>query len=561
MPITVPTPEREVGENQLPGVRDESMASAETFGGGQGLQQVDADVQRISKSAAEIATFEKIKADQIAVTDATGQLSEATLDILHNQKDGILNLQGKNAMGAPTIATDKYQKVSSTIASNLHTEDQRGMFARVQQNMAKEMDRTVQAHVGTQIRKYDDESTTSLIKNTQDAAALSYGDPEIIGTNIQRQKVALSQYADRHGMPDEWLKEKTTETVSATHEGVLKRMLGDGHDQMAVKYLEANKDDIDAKVLDQLRPIMKEGTLRGEGQRNADKFWDDADGDFGKAMDKARSLDNPDERQRTEQELRSRQEDQDRQRRAGQESAFQDGWKKVVQSGAQDPAAVNAMITPAEKIQMGPEHFKALIKANQDDPTDPDAWAKWQNIARDPDTLGKLSPSQVQVALQDFSKQDRAKEVSRWEAASRGVDKTVLPAKDFARAAAQVIPGYKPSKLTGDAAVAAKSLHEDIVSEMLEWQKSTGKPANPDERQKIIDKTIADRTFNQPTWFGYGPVKPKLVTIKDIPENDLLRISSLRTVKGLPLTNEQTERFYIAGKTGNKALARSILNE
>lgn len=544
----------------MPGVRDEVLASPETFGGGAGLEAIDQASQRLSSSGADIATFEKIKADQIAVTDATGKLSAASQDILTNQKDGVLTMQGKNAMNGPNIAAEKFQKASDDITSSLNTDDQKGMFARVQQNMAKEMDRTVQAHVGVQIRKYDDESTQSLIKNTQDAAALSYGDPTTIGTNIARQKVALSQYADRHGMPDEWLQEKTAETVSATHEGVIKRMLGDGQDQMAQNYLQANKDDIDAKVLDQLRPIMKEGTTRGAGQRNADNFWGKVDGDFGKAMGMARDIDDPDVRQRTEQELRMRQEDQQRDLKATQENAFQNGWKQVVQSGATDPAAIRDMIPPDQWIAMGPEHTKALLKATTDDPTDPEAWAKWQNIARDPDELAKLSPSQVQVALQDFSKQDRAKEVSRWEAASRGIDKTEIPAKDFDRAAAQVIPGYNPRKLTGDAAASAKSLHEDITAEMLDWQKSTGKQANPDERQKIIDKTISDRTFNQPTWFGLSSA-PKLVTIKDIPQNALVGISSLRTAKGLPLSNDQTERYYVARKTGNERAAAAILKE
>lgn len=560
MPITVPSPEREVQENQLPGVRDEVLASPETFGGGAGLEQMDAAAQRLSKSGAEIATFEKIKADQVAVNDATNKLSVASQDILTNQKDGVLTLQGKNAMNAPNIAADKFKKNADEIAADLNTPDQRGMFARVQQNLAKEMDRTVQAHVGVQIRKYDDASTESLIKTSQNAAALAYGDPTTIGTNIQRQKVAVSQYAQRHGMPDDWKTEKTTEVVSATHEGVLKRMLGDGHDEMAVQYLEANKSDIDAKVLDQLRPIMKEGTLRGISQRNADSFWDKSDGDFGKAMDQAREIENPDQRQRTEQELRMRQEDQQRSLRASQENAFQDGWKKVIQSGVQDPAAIRDMIPPAQWIAMGPEHTNALLKAPGLAPTDKDAWAKWQWIARDPDELAKLSPSEVQVALQDFNKQDRAKEISRWEAASRGIDKTIIPAKDFDRAAAQVIPGYNPKKLVGDSAVTAKSLHEDITAEMLDWQKSTGKPANPEERQKIIDKTIADRTFNQPTWFGLSS-KPKLVTIKDIPQEAIEGISKLKTAKGLPLSNDQTERYYVARKTGNDRAAAAILKE
>lgn len=561
MAITVPAPERQAEERPLPEVNDQVLASPETFGGGAGLEGVDAATQRVSKGGADVAIWEKIKADQIAVTDATGQLSNASLDILHNQKDGVLNLQGKNAMNAPNIASDKFNKTADSIANDLNTDDQKGMFARVQQNMAKELDRTVQAHVGTQIRKYDDDTTNSLIKNTQDAAALSYGDPTTIGTNIQRQKVALSQYAQRHGMPDEWLQEKTTEAVSATHEGVLKRMLGDGQDEMAVRYLADNKNDIDAKVLDQLRPIMKEGTLRGESQRGADTIWDKADGDFGKAMGMVRDIDNPDLRQKTEQEIRSRQEDQQRALKAGQENAFQDGWKKVVQSGTQDPADVEKMITPAQKIEMGPEHYKALLKANVDDPTDPDAWAKWQNIARDPDDLAKLSPAQVQLALQDFSKQDRAKETSRWEAASRGIDKTDLPAKDFDRAAAQVIPGYNPRKLTGDAAASAKSLHEDIESEMLQWQKTTGKPANPAERQKIIDKTISDRTFNQPTWFGLSN-KQKLVMMKDIPQNAVSGMSQLKTAKGLPLTNDQMERYYVAREyQKNDRAAAAILKE
>lgn len=560
MPISVPSPE--VNPTQLPDVRDQAQASAETFGGGAGLEAVDAASQKVSSNAAEIAIFQKIKADQVATTDATSQLSSATQDILTNQKDGVLNLQGKNAMNAPNVASEKFRKAASDIAANLHTEDQKGMFARVTQNMSKEMDRSVQAHVSKQIEKYDDESTESLIKTSQDAAARSYGDITTIGTNAERIRIGVAQYADRHGMPDDWKKEKTLEAVSTLHEGVIERMLGDGQDQMAVKYLEANKDDIDTKVLHALGPMMKEGTLRGAGQRNADKLWSNADGDFGKAMQGARDIENSDVRQRTEQELRLRQEDQQRSLKASQENAFQNGWKTVVKSGATNPAAIDTLISPTQKIQMGPEHYKALLRANMDEPTDAEAWAKWQETARDPDELAKLSPSQVQVALQDFNKQDRAKEISRWEAASKGIDKAVIPAKEFDRAAAQVIPGYKPSKLTGNAAVAAKSLHDDITAELLNWQKTTGKQANPEERQQVIDKAILDRTFKpEARLFGLYQPASKLITMKDIPQDAIAGISQLRTAKGLPLTNDQTERYYVARKRGNNKAAAAILKE
>lgn len=559
MPITIPTPQRQESESQLPNVQDQVLSSPETFGGGAGLEAVDAVSQRVSKSGADIAIFEKIKADQIAVADATSQGSEAYLDILHNQKDGILNMQGKNAMNAPTIARDKFQKSMSAIANDLHTDDQRGMFARVQQNLGKELDRTVQAHVSKQIEAYDTQTLNSLLKTTTNAAALSYGDITTVGTNIQRQKVAIQQYGERHGKDDLWIEDQTNNAVSATHGEVIKQMIDDGQFTMATQYMTANKDDIDAKVRDQLRPILKEGTVRGEAQQNADKFWDSADGDFSKAMDKARTIDNPDVRQRTEQEIRSRQEDQQRGIRASQDNAFQDGWKKVVQSGSQDPAAVEAMITPSEKVAMGSEHFKALLRANADEPTDPDAWAKWEMVARDPDTLAKLSPSEVQVMTKDFSKQDRSKANSRYEAASRGIDKTEIPAKQFDIAAAQVIPGYKPSKLRGDSAIAAKSLHDDITSEMLDWQKTTGKQANPEERQKIIDKVIANRTFNQPTWFGLSSEK-RLVR-NDIPQKAIDGIAQLRTAKGLPLTKSQAERYYDARVSGDNSGAAAILKE
>jgi len=250
-------------------VRDEVFSSPETFGDGAGLERIDAQTQALSKTAANIATFEKIKADQIAVTDATARASEVKQNILSNPDDGILRMQGKNAMNAPNIANDKFQKSMGEISAGLHTEDQRGMFARVQQNLEKEMNRTVQAHVSKQIEAYDTQTLNSLIKTTTNAAALSYGDITTVGTNIQRQKVAIQQFGQRHGKDDLWIEDQTNNAVSATHGEVIKQMVDAGQFALATNYMAANKDDIDAKVRDQLRPILKEGTVRGEAQQNS----------------------------------------------------------------------------------------------------------------------------------------------------------------------------------------------------------------------------------------------------------------------------------------------------
>src|SRR5579875_404552 len=106
MAFTVP----EVNPEPIPNVREQVAASPETFGGGQGLEAIGQQTQKISADAGDIAAFERIRADQTAVQDATAKLSAIHTDLLTNPETGLPAYKGSNAMQGHDDVWSKYKQ-------------------------------------------------------------------------------------------------------------------------------------------------------------------------------------------------------------------------------------------------------------------------------------------------------------------------------------------------------------------------------------------------------------------------------------------------------------------
>jgi hypothetical protein len=258
----------------LPGVRlSSSGASESAFGGGMGIASagLNTGLSAVHGEAARIAQEEKLRADQIMLTDAGAQASGAMNDVLFGP-DGALTKKGSDAFTTPETTRANYFAKIGAIRAGLTNDDQRDAFDRIVANDYARIDEQVQRHVAQQRTAYDTDSTDALVANKQNEALQSYTDPAAIQSAIDAQKGAIAGYADRNGWSDDQRQQAIAKQVSATHFGVLSRMIDAEQDIAAGQYFDAHKGELVGNQLVQAQKLVDAGSVRAMSQRWADQI-------------------------------------------------------------------------------------------------------------------------------------------------------------------------------------------------------------------------------------------------------------------------------------------------
>lgn len=222
------------------------------------------------KLAADVWQDERNKADQVAVTDASGKLTALETDLLHGQ-NGILNKEGADALAAPETLNDEWSKGVSEISKGLTTDRQRAEFEKTVGERYGAINRQVQEHVAGESKKYDIDKTKALVEGETDAGIRTQ-DSERVKLAINNTVKALTEFGDRHGAPKEQVERMVSSAVSEIHVGRINDMLANDRDIDAKAYFDENKDQIAADNLPKLEANLQEGSTRGESQRISDSI-------------------------------------------------------------------------------------------------------------------------------------------------------------------------------------------------------------------------------------------------------------------------------------------------
>lgn len=573
MGIVVPQAEQEVSPDVVQAPRVSPAADAETFGYD---QQVPQATRQLLSQAGEIAAFQKVAADQTAVQDATGQLSRAKTSILYDPQNGVMAKQGKDAFGAPEDAMTQFKKAANDIvAKSIHGPGQKAAFNHTAIGMMDEMNQQVQAHVGQQIKVYDNQTFKALLDNEQDAAALAYGSSDQINASLNRQKAAAQDYAKRNGLGDEQIKALNSDITTDTHAGIIERMLTDQHDVAAKAYYDANKDEIDAKTQDKLSKALKEGSLRGESQRQGDQIWSDTGGDLREALQKTTDIQDPELRDRTRQRIKQFAEDDEMALHHDQERAYLSAANLVDQQRITDPQKIRDAIPPTEWETMTPEHRTALLKRSEDVPNDDQKWLDFLDLAKRPDKLAELSKGDFESNYwASFDKSHRERAETMWEASSRGDDKAIVPKQvlDATVLNTGIIPGFRPGKKLGNAqAQSYAAFEQSAADEVQNWQTAHNKKADPQETQQILDGIVLKNYFqNQKPGILTQATKTMLspffsqnesVPYESIPDNAREAIVQAARRMGSTVSKDKISRAYYAASKGDDDSVAKILKE
>lgn len=283
---TVPRIERQVATNPIQG----GTLSQPPAGAFDGLKQTMGATEKL---AVDIFTEEKKKANQLAVLDADLSTSQVETNLMYDPANGALFTEGKNSFGVYDNVKKAWDSHVQETEKTLSNDEQRMAYKNLVTGRWANIDRQLQRHVGTETRKYDDQTSSAWLANEQSRISKNYTEPGIVSSSLAIQRAVIADYAKRNGLPAEYVKQKTTEAVSTTHKTVLEQMMAEGNDLGAKEYYQANSSEIldDADI----KKGIAESGLRGESQKISDDIMAKTK-TLSEALAQSRAIEDPDVR-------------------------------------------------------------------------------------------------------------------------------------------------------------------------------------------------------------------------------------------------------------------------
>ncbi len=201
MPVVPTTSGRQV---QSRGVQTSGFtvrANPEAFGAG---------LSNVIDKYAGVYAEAKQRADVAQAQDASLQLSQISSDLLTNPETGLLNMQGKNALGKGQEYTQQFDSKVEQIAMTLPESARAGFIQQAQQQRVQF---TSQAgrHEITQLNAYEEGQFQATLANNGKLAASAYADNANYVLYNQQTFQQIDDYGAAHGWSQEQIQAKKIE--------------------------------------------------------------------------------------------------------------------------------------------------------------------------------------------------------------------------------------------------------------------------------------------------------------------------------------------------------------
>lgn len=167
-------------------------------------------ISQVAPKAIDMFAQAKQRADVAQAQDASLQLSQVSSDLLTNPDTGLLNLQGKNALGKGQEYTQQFDSHAEQIAMTLPEGARAGFMQQVQQ---QRIQFTTQAgrHEINQLNAYEEGQFQATLANNGKLAASAYGDNANYVLYNQQTFQQIETYGAAHGWSAEQIQAKKTE--------------------------------------------------------------------------------------------------------------------------------------------------------------------------------------------------------------------------------------------------------------------------------------------------------------------------------------------------------------
>lgn len=165
---------------------------------------------QVGGKALDVFAQAKQRADVVQAQDASLQLSQISSDLLTNPDTGLLNMQGKNALGKGQVYTQQFDAQAEQIAMTLPEGARAGFMQQAQQ---QRIQFTTQAgrHEISQLNAYEEGQFQATLANNGKLAAAAYGDNANYVLYNQQTFQQIEDYGAAHGWSSEQIQAKKIE--------------------------------------------------------------------------------------------------------------------------------------------------------------------------------------------------------------------------------------------------------------------------------------------------------------------------------------------------------------
>lgn len=218
-------------------------------------------VSKIGSQALDVFAQAKQRADVAQAQDASLQLSQVSSDLLTNPETGLLNLQGKNALGKGQVYTQQFDSQAEQIAMAL-PEGARAGFIQQAQQMRAQFTTQAGRHEITQLNSYEQGQFQATLANNGKLAASAYGDNANYVLYNQQTFQQIEDYGAAHGWSDEQIQAKKVEFKEKVADSALSQWSANN----ATAFIQSNGELSDT-VAGSRRATLGGGESTGEGAR------------------------------------------------------------------------------------------------------------------------------------------------------------------------------------------------------------------------------------------------------------------------------------------------------
>lgn len=189
----------------------------------------------VGSQALDVFGQAKQRADVAMSQDASLQLTQTASDLMTNPQNGLLNLQGKNALGKGQEYTQLFDAKAQELAMQLPESARQGFLQQVQQQRIQFTSQAGRHEIG-QLNAYEEGQFQATLTTGAKTAASMYGDNGSYVLANQQAFQQIESFGAAHGWSPEQIQAKKVEFKEKVADGALSQWSANN----AIGFIQSN---------------------------------------------------------------------------------------------------------------------------------------------------------------------------------------------------------------------------------------------------------------------------------------------------------------------------------
>ncbi|HCQ6806560.1 hypothetical protein [Klebsiella pneumoniae] len=232
-------------------------------GGFQAVAQPNAGDALLSAGSQALDVFGQAKqrADVAMAQDASLQLTQTASDLMTNPQNGLLNLQGKNALGKGQEYTQLFDTKAQELAMQLPESARQGFLQQAQQQRIQFTSQAGRHEIG-QLNAYEEGQFQATLTTGAKTASAMYGDNANYVLANQQVFQQIESFGAAHGWSPEQIQAKKVEFKERVADGALSQWAANN----AIGFIQSNGELSDTAAGSR-RAVSGGGEASADGPR------------------------------------------------------------------------------------------------------------------------------------------------------------------------------------------------------------------------------------------------------------------------------------------------------